>query len=75
MPGIGEKTASRLIQQFYADPYDEYRRLRDESPVWWDENARLWAVSRHADVLAISRDPHTFCNGRGVLVSQVRIER
>jgi cytochrome P450 len=54
---------------FYADPHAEYRRLRDETPVWWDENARLWAVSRHADVLAVSRDAHTFCNGRGVLLT------
>jgi cytochrome P450 len=54
---------------FYADPHDEYRRLRDEAPVWWDDGARLWAVSRHADVMAVSRDPQTFCNGKGVLLT------
>jgi len=54
---------------FYVDPHDEYRRLRDEAPVWWDETARVWAVSRHADVMAVSRDPQTFCNGKGVLLT------
>ena len=28
---------------FYVDPHAEYARLRDEAPVWWDDNARLWA--------------------------------
>ncbi|MBV8959871.1 MAG: cytochrome P450 [Actinobacteria bacterium] len=54
---------------FYLDPHDAYRRLRDEEPVWWDEEAKVWAVSRHADVMAVSRDPKTFCNGKGVLLT------
>ena len=24
-----------------------------------------WAIVRHADILAVSRDPETFCSGRG----------
>jgi len=54
---------------FYADPHDVYRTWRDETPVRWDENANVWAVSRHADVMAVSRDPNTFCNGKGVLLT------
>jgi cytochrome P450 len=54
---------------FYVDPHAEYARLRAEAPVWWDDSARLWAVSRHADVMAVSRDPQTFCNGKGVLLT------
>ena len=52
---------------FYAsDPWDAYRWLRDESPAYWCERAGFWAVTRYADVLAISKDPVTYCNGEGM---------
>jgi len=47
-------------------PYEEYRRLRDEQPVFraphpvWEQG--FWVVSRHADVLRVSRDSDTFSN-------------
>jgi cytochrome P450 len=51
--------------------------LRRERPVSWHrpvENPILpeggggyWAVVRHADVVAVSKDPQTFCSGRGVM--------
>jgi cytochrome P450 len=52
--------------------------LRRERPVSWHrppENPLLpegtaggfWAVVRHADVVAVSKDPQTFCSGRGVI--------
>ena len=31
------------------------------------EGDGYWAIVRHADVRRISRDPATFCSGRGVL--------
>ena len=54
---------------FYAgDPQPLYARLRDEAPVAWHEGLGFWAVSRHADVLAVSRDAETFCSSRGILL-------
>ena len=38
---------------FYADPDNPravYRRLRDESPAHWSEQANMWALSRYEDV-------------------------
>jgi len=35
--------------------------------VCWCPDPGLWAVSRHADVVAVSRDPATFCSSKGVL--------
>ncbi|MBI2169841.1 MAG: cytochrome P450 [Actinobacteria bacterium] len=49
------------------DPHECYARLRAESPVEWNEAASMWTVAKHEDVMAISRDPATFCSGRGVL--------
>jgi cytochrome P450 len=42
------------------DPYPLYRQLRDERPVYWDEVLGSWVVSRHADCVAVLRDPVRF---------------
>ena len=45
-------------------PHDEFRLLRDLSPVHWhpwpDRSGGFWAITRHADIVAISRDPETY---------------
>ena len=45
-----------LDPEFYVDPFDGYRWLRDESPVHWDPVQKLWGISRHADVMAVEND-------------------
>ena len=45
-----------LDPEFYVDPFDAYRWLRDESPVHWDPVQQLWGISRHADVMAVEND-------------------
>ena len=56
-----------LDTDFWLDPYPEFARLRSESPVAWHDDAQLWTIARHDDVMRISRDPATFCSGQGVL--------
>lgn len=47
-----------------------WRRLRAESPVSWQEGRLwfpgFWSITKHADILAISRDPHTFISSKGI---------
>jgi cytochrome P450 len=43
--------------------------LRGESPVLWYEPGKFWVLTRHADVLAVSKDPATFCSSQGVLMN------
>jgi cytochrome P450 len=54
---------------FWIDPYRVFAQLRTEAPVLWHEDCQLWTVARHDDVMRISRDPATFCSGKGVLPS------
>jgi cholest-4-en-3-one 26-monooxygenase len=54
-----------LDPAFYVDPWDQYRWLRDEAPVWWDPVQRLWVISRYDDVIAIERDGATYSSFRG----------
>ena len=58
----------RYAEQGY--PWDEWDLLRDEAPVYWYDRPGIepfWAVTRHADVKAISTDNRTFVNGGGRL--------
>ena len=41
---------------FFNDPTEMYRRLRDESPVFYSDKYGFYALSRFADVLAAHRD-------------------
>jgi cytochrome P450 family 142 subfamily A polypeptide 1 len=51
----GAPYVNSLDPQFYVDPWDTYRWLRDEAPVFWDPVQHLWLVSRYDDVMAIEK--------------------
>ena len=68
-------TAPLLDPEFYAgDPFPLYARLRAEAPVVRNESLGFWVVSRHADVIAVSRDPDAFCSGKGIMVFEIGAE-
>ncbi len=50
----------------HEDPYPFYARLRDEAPLYRNDELGFWALSRHADVSAAFRDHATFSNSHGV---------
>ena len=47
------------------DPYPLYRRLRDEAPLYRNEEWDFWAVSRYEDVHLAARDWETFSSAEG----------
>ncbi len=67
-----ELTAPLLDPAVYAgDPYPRYARLRAEAPVARNDTLGLWMVSRHAEVVAVSRDPATFCSSKGIMTFEI----
>jgi len=52
-------------------PYDAWRRLRDEAPVYYNERFGFWALSRFSDVLAASLDTETFSSARGITLDSI----
>jgi cholest-4-en-3-one 26-monooxygenase len=52
--------------RFYDEPWESYRWLRTNAPIYRDDANDLWVVSKHADVSLISRTPETYCSSRGV---------
>ena len=51
---------------YFNDPTEIYRRLRDEAPVYFSERYGLYALSRFADVLAAHRDWQGFSSAHGI---------
>jgi cytochrome P450 family 142 subfamily A polypeptide 1 len=51
---------------FYVDPHSQFRWLRENAPVYWDETADsgLWGVSRYEDIMEVSRRPDVFCSSK-----------
>lgn len=58
--------------EFFADPYAVYRRMRVETPLYYDEFEDFYALTRHADVAAAFKDHETFSSARGLDLAMVR---
>jgi len=59
-----------LLEDAWAQgvPHEAFELLRREAPVFWHaepDGPGFWAVTRHADVVAVSRDPATYSSERG----------
>lgn len=48
------------------DPYPIYAWMRENAPVYRNEERNFFALSRHADVLAAMRDATTYTNRNGI---------
>jgi len=62
-------------------PHEEFAELRRTSPVWWNtqrygsagfEDDGYWAVTRHADVMAVSRDSETYSTWQNTAIVRFR---
>jgi len=53
---------------YKTDPHPIWRRLRDEAPLYRNDQYDFWAVSRFADVMAASLDPRTFSSAHGTVL-------
>ena len=58
----------------HKDPYGVWRRLRDEAPVYHNEQYGFYALSRFADVMEASLDTETFSSEHGVTLDGITDE-
>jgi cytochrome P450 len=70
-------TMSKLVfdpfsAEHYDNPYETYRRLRDEAPVYYSEQYDFYALSRHEDVGRAFKDFATFSSSRGVTLEEIQ---
>jgi cytochrome P450 len=59
-------------QEYFDDPYEIYRRMRDETPIYYDEEADFYALTRHEDVAAALKDHESFSSTRGCHLHMVK---
>lgn len=57
---------------FFEDPWEVYRWMRDEAPVFHHPELDFYAVSRYEDCVEVHRDHATYTNTRGVTLDQLR---
>jgi len=60
-----------FADEYFDDPYDLYRRMRDEAPVSYNDTYGFWALFRHEDVRAAHLDWQTFTSTHGVDLSML----
>jgi len=58
--------------ELHEDPYPTYRILRDEHPAYFNDDRRLWVLSRHADVRAALHDAETYSSAQGVTLEDAQ---
>lgn len=58
--------------EFFNDPADVYRRLREEAPLYYNEDEDYYVLTRHADVAAAFKDHESFSSARGCDLAMVR---
>jgi cytochrome P450 len=62
----GDLTYNPYAYGIHEDPYPTYARLREEAPLYRNEELGFWALSRHADVIEGFRDVERLSNAHGV---------
>ena len=62
----GQLAYSPYDYAIHEDPYPTYARLREEAPLYRNDDLDFWALSRHPDVVAAYRDSSVFSSANGV---------
>ena len=62
---VGEVMVTTFNENMFApeiiyDPYTYYGSLRDEDPVHWNELYELWVITRHDDLVWLTRNHELF---------------
>ncbi|MHA7664918.1 cytochrome P450 [Mycolicibacterium sp. HS_4_1] len=70
-------TATKLVfdpfsEDYFNGPWETYRRMRAEAPVYYSEEHDFYALSRHDDVAPAYRDFETYSSAYGTDLAQVR---
>ena len=60
--------------EYFNDPTEVYRRLRDEVPVYFSERYGFYTLSRFADVVSAHRDWQGFSSAHGIDLSTLSMD-
>src|SRR5271155_5343475 len=56
------------------DPHSVWKRLRDEAPVYYDDQYNFWALSRFEDIDRAHRDPQRYSSAHSTVLESMTEE-
>ncbi|CRZ13294.1 cytochrome P450 [Mycolicibacterium neworleansense] len=59
-------------EEFFNNPFDMYRRMRQDAPLYYNEDSDFYALTRHEDVSAALKDHEAFSSSRGCDLAMVQ---
>jgi cytochrome P450 len=59
-------------EEFFNNPFDMYRQMREEAPLFYSEEQDFYALTRHEDVAAALKDHEAFSSSRGCDLAMVQ---
>jgi cytochrome P450 len=68
----GARAFSPLSEEFFDDPFETYRWMRDEAPCYRNDELGFFALSRFDDVVAGLRDWKSLSNEHGLRLDQLK---
>jgi cytochrome P450 len=73
---LGDPQADITSHDTYTNgfPHAAFKRLREEDPVAWvpeRDGSGFWAITRHSDVIEVSRDYKRFTASRGIRMEEM----
>ncbi len=75
-----DRTHEPLTDQFMGvelsvdDAMAYYAELRAKGRLLWNATQGFWVAPHHAEVMAVSTDPATYCSGKGILTFEIGAE-
>ena len=75
-PNLSLDSLELIDPVYYAKngyPFEEWKLLRKEAPVYWFDRLPgipFWAITRHEDIIWVSKQPELFLNGPRLVVGQ-----
>ena len=57
---------------YFDSPFETYRRMRDEAPLYYSDKYDFWALTRYDDVASAIKDHQTFSSAKGVTLDMVK---
>ncbi|MEE6164499.1 MULTISPECIES: cytochrome P450 [unclassified Mycolicibacterium] len=58
--------------EFFNDPFDMYRRMREDAPLYYNAELDFYALTRHDDVAAALKNHDAFSSSRGCDLAMVQ---
>ncbi len=60
---------------YFNSPFETYRRMRDEAPVYYNAKYDFYALTRYEDVAPAYKDFATYSSARGITIDMMRASK